>query len=133
MTINRGQKHEKDYYEKMSRDLIKQGEIESALTASYMTIGLDFYNSWCYWHTLGNLFREKSKYDQAIAAYQSAIKLNSSFSWCWYNLGDCLEKKGNLEDAVAAFLTATKLYPNFKVFNDRLIKAKNKVSFLGVI
>lgn len=120
-------RYNQDYYEKMAIDLIKQGQVENALTVLSMAIGLEFEKYWCYWHTLGNLYREKHQYNRAINAYQKAIKLGSSFSWSYYNLGDCLEKQGNTKDAVQAFAKSTELYPNFTLFSDRLVRAKSKV------
>lgn len=105
-----------DYYEKVAIDLIKQGQIDSALTVFNMAIGLQFEKYHLYWHTLGNLYREKYLYNQAINAYHRAIKLNSSCYYSYYNLGDCLQKQGNIEDATQAFAKATQLYPNFTFF-----------------
>lgn len=84
---------QKDCYEKMANNLLKEGKFREALTAHYMAVGLDFDNSWSFWYTAGNLFKEKSRYDEAITAYQRAIELNPNLSWYWYNLGRCLENK----------------------------------------
>ena len=100
----------------MAIDLIKQGQFDRALTVFNMAIGLQFEKYYLYWHTLGNLYREKYLYNRAINAYHRAIKLNSSFYWSYYNLGDCLQKSGNVEDSTQAFAKATQLYPNFTFF-----------------
>lgn len=116
-------------YEKRAIEFLNRGKIDEFLMNSYMAIGLDFENSWCYWYTLGNLLKKRSNYSRAIDAYKKAVLLNPNFSWCWYHLGDCLEKIGKNQDSVDSFVKATELYPQLRVFKDRLIKVKKNIKF----
>ena len=117
---------QKDCHEKMANNSLKEGKVREALTAYYMAVGLDFDNSWFFWYTAGNLFKEKSRYDEAITAYQRAIELNPNLSWYWYNLGHCLENKDSVKDAIQAYLKATELYPDFRVFSDIVSEINQK-------
>ena len=49
---------QKDCHEKMANNSLKEGKVREALTAYYMAVGLDFDNSWFFWYTAGNLFKE---------------------------------------------------------------------------
>ncbi|MGB8356182.1 MAG: tetratricopeptide repeat protein [Chthoniobacteraceae bacterium] len=53
--------------------------------------------------TLGNLMMQQEKYDDAIKAYESAVKLDPTFSEAWNHLAICYQNTGQSKKAVEAF------------------------------
>lgn len=55
-----------------------------------------------------NLFVNE-EFDQAVSAFQQAIKLNPDFAFSHYYLGRCLRRLGKYQEAIAAFEKAIKI------------------------
>lgn len=53
--------------------------------------------------TLGNLMMQQEKYNDAIKAYESAVKLDPTFSEAWNHLAICYQNTGQSEKALDAF------------------------------
>ena len=53
--------------------------------------------------TLGNLMMQQEKYADAIKAYESAVKLDPTFSEAWNHLAICYQNTGQTNKAVEAF------------------------------
>jgi hypothetical protein len=53
--------------------------------------------------TVGNLMMQQEKYGDAIKAYESAVKLDPTFSEAWNHLAICYQNTGQGEKAVEAF------------------------------
>jgi Tfp pilus assembly protein PilF len=64
-------------------------------------------------YNMGNLFREKGQYDEAIACYQKAIQLVPISAETYYNYGKTLMQKGAPDGAIVWFQRASEL--NLKV------------------
>ena len=62
-----------------------------------------------YWCNRGLALGKQVKYDEAIKAYEGAIKLNPESAPAWYNKGNALESLGRTTEANAAFAKAKEL------------------------
>ena len=61
-------------------------------------------------YNLGNAYREKGEYDEAIKAYEEAIDLSPYFAYVYYNnLGFVYRRKGEYKKAIEAYNDAIKL------------------------
>jgi len=60
----------------------------------------------------GTQFKQEGKLDDAIAAYNKALEINSNLPWTYHNLGEVQSQLGDYEEAVAAYQQALKLNPN---------------------
>lgn len=65
------------------------------------------------WFDEGQFFYCHSEYDEAIKAYDEAIKLNSSEPKYWSNKGAALSAHFQYEDAIKAYNEAIRLDPNY--------------------
>jgi len=63
------------------------------------------------WQLLGDLYREKGSYKNAIVAYQEALRHRPRSPQAWYGLGLCYALTQQLEKAKEAFLQASRLEP----------------------
>ncbi|MCY2962468.1 MAG: tetratricopeptide repeat protein, partial [Planctomycetota bacterium] len=71
--------------------------------------GLANRAAWC--TDLGVSFSRKGQWDDAIAAYRTAISISPKAAGAYINLGVDLAKLGKLDEAVEALRTAAKLNP----------------------
>ena len=55
------------------------------------------------YYTLGNLMMQQQKYDEAIKAFVSAVKLDPTFSDAWNHLAICYQNTGQADKATEAF------------------------------
>ncbi|MBN1302787.1 MAG: tetratricopeptide repeat protein [Anaerolineales bacterium] len=55
------------------------------------------------WFELGNVYFNSGSYDDAIGAYQKAIKLNPNFGWAYSNLGLAYTHKGLYSEAIPMY------------------------------
>lgn len=63
------------------------------------------------YYSQGLMLQRQGKLDEAIAAYQAALRLNPRLAPVYLNLGAALAKQGKLEDAIAAYQTAIEINP----------------------
>lgn len=71
---------------------------------------------------LGIAFRVQKKYDQAVANYRRALKINSRDENLYFNLGRCYIEMGQKEMAQKCFSNAVKLNPEHKQAKDILAR-----------
>jgi tetratricopeptide (TPR) repeat protein len=60
-------------------------------------------------YSRGQFCMNAGKDDEAIAAFQEAVKLNPAYSEAWQNLAALYEKKGDNKKAIDAFRRAKKI------------------------
>ncbi|MEZ2320169.1 MAG: tetratricopeptide repeat protein [Microcoleus sp.] len=63
--------------------------------------------------TLADSLKQEGKLEEAIALYETAVKLNPKSPLAYHNLGKALQQNGQLEKAVACQQQAIILQPNF--------------------
>jgi Tfp pilus assembly protein PilF len=64
-------------------------------------------------NNLGTALAADGKYEEAIAHYREAIKINPTFTITHFNLGAFLAAQGRNEEAIAHYLAAIKINPNY--------------------
>ena len=62
------------------------------------------------WFEKGNQFFADGSYEDAVKAYDKAIRLNPSYVEAWYNKGTALQKLGRGDDAEKAFTKSEELF-----------------------
>ena len=68
----------------------------------------------------GNRLQNLNRHEEALAAYDMAIKLNPTYSEAYYNRGECLRGLYRFEEAVVSFDMAIKHNPtNSFAYNSR--------------
>jgi len=83
------------------------------------------------WIDEGNALEDLKRYDEALAAYEQAIRLDPNYALAYNNTGNALEDLKRYEEALAAYDQAIRLNPNYALaYNnkglalDRLGKSK---------
>ena len=66
-----------------------------------------------YYHILDEEFKRQDNYDDAIKAYDEAIRLNPKYSKDWCNKGIALSAEGKHDDAIKAYDKAIRLDPKY--------------------
>jgi len=61
----------------------------------------------------GEDYSKKKDWDQAIAAYQQAVRIDPKFAEAWNNLGYCYRKAKQYDKALDAYKQAISLKPDF--------------------
>ena len=69
---------------------------------------------------LANALRGLGRFDEAIAEYRTAIRINADDSLTHNNLGNVLEERGRLEEAIAEYRAAIRLAPAFAAAHQNL-------------
>jgi len=67
------------------------------------------------WYNKGYTLFYQSKYDEAITAYDEAIRLDPNYADAWNDKGAALGKQGKNDDALKAYDEAIKLNPKLAV------------------
>ncbi len=57
--------------------------------------------------------QEEGNLEEAIAAYNRKLELNSNDSWAYHHMGEALAKLGRFDEAVTAFRHAIEIKPDF--------------------
>jgi tetratricopeptide (TPR) repeat protein len=72
------------------------------------------------WFNLGLKQVSAGEYNQAIASWDKALKINANLPEAWHNRGSALGRLGDYEAAVKSFQSALALDPdNYQAWNDR--------------
>ncbi len=66
------------------------------------------------WNELGNIFVKAGAYDDAIDAYQKAIRLDAAFAWPYSNLALAHTHKGNFTEAIPLYKKSIELFTDNK-------------------
>ncbi len=61
------------------------------------------------WYNLGNGYARLEQAEPAVAAYQSAVRLNPNWAQAWTNLGTMLQWGGNVQAAAQAYTQGANL------------------------
>ncbi len=64
------------------------------------------------WMKEGNALRDLKRYEEAIVAYEQAIRLDPNYALAYYNKGNALGDLKRYEEALAAYEQAIRLDPN---------------------
>jgi Tfp pilus assembly protein PilF len=62
-------------------------------------------------YTLGVIYWQQGKLDEAVTTFRQAIAVNPNFAEAHYTLGTVLQQKGETESAISEFREAIKLAP----------------------
>ncbi len=96
-----------DYHNVLGCALTRLQRLDDAERSIQRAIALEnraeFHNS------LGTLRKSQNRWPEAIAAYQAALRLDSSLTDAHYNLGNALRAQGDLEEALESFRRALEL------------------------
>lgn len=65
------------------------------------------------WESLGNVYSDAGRYEEAVQALQEAIKLNPDYALPWNSLGDVYQALGQPQKAIEAYQRAISLDPNY--------------------
>jgi tetratricopeptide (TPR) repeat protein len=63
------------------------------------------------WHYLGRAYDELKRYDEAIAAYRQALRINSEDAVCWFALGSTYADINRYDKAIEAYRQAVRIDP----------------------
>ena len=77
------------------------------------------------WLNKGNALYNQGKQDEAIKAYDEAIRLDPKLAETWNNKGEALSKQGKYDEAIQALDKATQLKPDYaNAYNNKGIALK---------
>jgi len=65
------------------------------------------------WYDKGNALYRQGKYDEAVPAYDEAIRLDPNYIHAWNNKGLALNSQGKYDEAIQAYDEAIRLDPNY--------------------
>ena len=94
--------------------------MRSTGTSEQRTSKPDFLQAW---FNLGNVLRDAGRNDEAIHAYEQAVRYGPDYAEAYNNLGSLFQRFGRLPEATAALRQALRSQPNYP-------RAKNN---LGVV
>lgn len=86
---------------------------EQAVRAQATLLLRQFPDSFELYNTIGAALANLGRFDDAIAQYRKATKLNPAFAGGYYNLGAAYRRTGRLDEAVASYKQALALKPEF--------------------
>jgi tetratricopeptide (TPR) repeat protein len=67
------------------------------------------------WLGLGNALYSQNRLNEAISAYNQAIRLNSKYDTAYYNLGNALYEQNRLDEAISAYNQAIQINPSYSL------------------
>jgi tetratricopeptide (TPR) repeat protein len=65
------------------------------------------------YNNLGNLLGAQRRFDEAVEAYRTAIRLDPNYAGAHYNMGIALWEKGEFDKAIDAYRQALRIKPDF--------------------
>ena len=83
------------------------------------------------WFDKGTALSNQGKYDEAIKAYDAAIKLDPNYAAAWNDRGIALDESGKYEEAIQAYNQTTSAHPRSRAAGyarRRRIKTRQQVS-----
>jgi predicted O-linked N-acetylglucosamine transferase (SPINDLY family) len=89
---------------------LQDGHPDTALALVEQAIAADASEP-RYQFVLGQVRQTLRRWDKAIEAYESALKLQPDFLDAWNNIGICRQRRGQLQQAAAAYRQALLLEP----------------------
>ena len=106
-----------DFYEawiNRSKVLDRLGRYQEATTNYYTAIALQSGNKKVllnHWHNIGYDLANLGQHEEAIAAYNKALKIDPKFHISWNGLGSALRELGRNTEAIAALEKALEIEP----------------------
>jgi tetratricopeptide (TPR) repeat protein len=91
--------------------LTNTGDLERAV--QYTQASIKIRPSYSAYYNLGLIYANKSRYQDAMAAYQNALKLNPSSYLGWYQLGLVYSTDLQFTKAIEAYQKVIELNPKF--------------------
>lgn len=110
-----------------AKSLYEKGELERAILYFQRAIELNYQSFWSY-HLLGCSFDKVGKQNEAIAAWEQAIKVDDSEadkSWAYYHIALAKEKQGNLKEAIDYCQQAIQVNSERSDFGELLSRLNN--------
>ena len=95
----------KDGYEPVSLNYNVTG---TQYTAAYLQ-----RNNAYSWNSKGIALYNQGKYNEAIKAYDEAIKIDPKYKWAWANKGGALKSSGKYNESIQAYDEALKIDQNY--------------------
>ena len=82
------------------------------------------------WFNKGIALHDHGKYDEAIKAYNEALRLDPNNAEAWYNKGNAFNDQGKYDKAIKAFDEAIRLNPNHvDAWNNKGTALKNQKKY----
>jgi tetratricopeptide (TPR) repeat protein len=79
-----------------------------------------------YYVNEGNNLSIEGRYDEAIEAYEKAIKINPEYSEAWNLKGEALSKSGNPREAIKCFDVALAIDPEYaEAWNNKGLRSRD--------
>lgn len=99
------------------REMAEMGYILFRQQSNFLILGLIgalwfFRRKEVEWYNRGNKFRKLQRYEEAIVAYERAIKIKSDYYEAWYCKAYLLEQLQRDEEAIASYDRALQIQPN---------------------
>jgi tetratricopeptide (TPR) repeat protein len=91
----------------------KEEERQSPAAPLKITVDLIENESKEFWYNKGNALYELGKYDEAIEAYEQAIRLDPNYAAAWNNRGITLYERGQNDEAIASYNMALGIDPQY--------------------
>ncbi|WP_461459117.1 tetratricopeptide repeat protein [Methanothrix sp.] len=91
----------------------KEEERQSPAAPLKITVDLIENESREFWYNKGNALYELGKYDEAIEAYEQAIRLDPNYAAAWNNRGITLYERGQNDEAIASYNMALGIDPQY--------------------
>ena len=113
------------------KTVLKSGKRASvALIAGFLVFFLTAYphyrgNLYFAWYSLGNLYVEKSEWNEALDSFNKSVKDNPDYCHAWNNLGMTYLMLKDRENAQKAFKKAVEIEPGNPMFMENLKRSKS--------
>ena len=92
--------------------LYNQGDLTNTIRESEKFLSLNYHNP-VIWNILGAAYFGKAEHEQAIKAYEQAIKIKTDYAEAYNNLGVTFEAQGKSKEALSLFDQALSINANY--------------------